>query len=237
MTTRPSLDKVLVVASLVGPALLVWLVFTQAPDFTGREGFTAPLSWKLFFFHVPIALVSFIAFGVALVASLAYLRTRSLTYDRAAHAGVEVGVLFTFVTLATGMLWGQAEWGVAWRWNDLKLVLVLVLFLVYVAYLALRQSIPDPDRRARIAAIYAVAGFAAVPLAWFAQRIWQSYHPTVFGTESQDAGVVTTGVMPIFGVAMLVYVVLFFTLFRWRFRLRTIEDDVDELSLVDEVNP
>jgi heme exporter protein C len=235
-TVKTSLDRILLLASLAGPALLVWLALTQAPDFTGREGFTAPLSWKLFFFHVPIALVSFIAFGVALVASLAYLRTRSLTYDRAAHAGVEVGVLFTFVTLVTGMLWGQAEWGVAWRWGDLKLVLVLVLFLVYVAYLALRQSIPDAERRARIAAVYTCAGFAAVPLAWFAQRIWRSYHPTVFGTEAQDSGVVTPGVMPIFGLAFVVFIVVFLTLFRWRFRLRTIEDDVDELSTAEELS-
>lgn len=235
MADKPSLDRSLLLASLVGPAVLVWLVLQYAPDFTGREGFTAPLSWKLFFIHVPIALVSFIAFGVALVASLAYLRTRSMTYDRAAHAGVEVGVLFTLVTLVTGMLWGQAEWGVAWRWNDLKLVLVLVLFLIYVAYLALRQSIPDAERRARIGAVYACAGFVAVPLAWFAQRIWQSYHPTVFGTETPETGVLTQGVMPIFGFAMIVFVVLFLTLFRWRFHLRGVEDDLDELSMAEEM--
>jgi heme exporter protein C len=236
MAESRSLDRTLALASILGPIVLVWLALVEAPDFTGRAGFTAPLSWKLFFFHVPIALCSFIAFGVALVSSLAYLRTRGETYDRAAHAAVEVGVLFTFVTLATGMLWGKAEWGVAWRWTDVKLVLVLVLFLVYVAYLVLRRSIDDPQKRARISALYAVAGFAAVPLAWFAQRVWQSYHPTVFGVDSAGGGVTTPGVMPILAFAMFVFIVLFVTLFRWRLRLRTIEDEAADLMVAEEVH-
>src|SRR5688572_25908589 len=113
MNPGRSLDRTLLVSSLAGGALLVWLALVEAPSFQGRSGFTAPLSWKLFFFHVPVALVSFIAFAVALVASLQYLRERSAAWDRSAHAAIEVGVVFTAITLVTGMLWGQAEWGVA----------------------------------------------------------------------------------------------------------------------------
>src|ERR1041385_1550831 len=123
MSAARSLDRALLVASLLGMSFLVWLRLVMAPSFQGRGGFTAPLAWKLFFVHVPIALVSFIAFGVALVGSVQYLRTRSDVWDRSALAAVEVGVLYTALTLVTGMLWGKAEWGVAWRWTDVKLVL------------------------------------------------------------------------------------------------------------------
>lgn len=233
MTRR--LDQALLVATLLGGAFLIWFALAEAPSFAGREGFTAPLSWKLFFLHVPVALVSFIAFGVALIASILVLRRRGLQWDRAAHASIEVGVLYTGLTLITGMIWGKAEWGVAWRWTDAKLVLVLILFLIYVAYLMLRNQIPDPERRARIAALYAISGFAAVPLAWVAQRVWLSYHPTVFGTEAADQGIVTEGVMPIFLLGMAVFVVLFLFLYRWRERLLATEARLDDLSLAQEV--
>ncbi|HEX9816578.1 MAG TPA: cytochrome c biogenesis protein CcsA [Candidatus Thermoplasmatota archaeon] len=230
-----SLDRILLVAALGGGAILVWLALVAAPSFEGRIGFTAPISWKLFFFHVPVALVSFIAFAVALVASLQYLRLRRLEWDRSAHAAIEVGVVYTAITLVTGMLWGQAEWGTMWRWNDVKLVLVLILFLIYVAYLVLRREIQDPERRARISALYAVAGFASVPLAWFAQRIWLSYHPTVFGTEAADQGVLTEGVFPIFLLGLAVFVTLFLFLYRWREKLLAAEARLDEVSVAKEV--
>ena len=237
MSAGRRLDRALLLSSLAGGAVLVWLAFVVAPSFEGRVGFTAPLSWKLFFFHVPVALVSFIAFAVALVASLQYLRLRTLEWDRSANAAIEVGVVYTAITLVTGMVWGQAEWGVAWRWNDVKLVIVLVLFLIYVAYLILRREIPDAERRARISALYAVAGFASVPLAWFAQRIWLSYHPTVFGTDTADQGVVTEGVFPIFLLGLGVFVTLFLFLYRWRERLLAAEARLDELSIAQPVEP
>jgi heme exporter protein C len=236
MGSATTLDRVLQAGSLAGGALLIWLALVVAPSFAGRPGFTAPNAWKLFFFHVPVALVSFIAFLVALMASVQYLRNRRATWDRSAHAAIEVGVLFTAITLITGMIWGKAEWGTPWRWNDAKLVLVLVLFLIYVAYLLLRREIPDPDRRARIGALYAVAGFASVPLAYFAQRIWLSFHPTVFGNDAPDSGVATAGVMPIFVYALLVFVCLFLMLYRWRERLLEAEDRIDELRVAQEVD-
>lgn len=235
MTPGRAIDRFLLGAIFLGSVLLTWLALVEAPSFAGRAGFTAPLTWKLFFFHVPIALVSFIAFAVALAASIQFLRLRRFEWDRSAQAAVEVGVLYTALTLVTGMIWGRAEWGTPWRWNDAKLVLVLVLFLIYVAYLLLRREIPDPERRARISALYAVAGFASVPLAWFAQRIWLSFHPTVFGSEAPDAGIVTPGVMPIFALSVLVFLALFLYLYRWRERLLQVETRIEDLSVAQEV--
>lgn len=212
----------------VGGALLTWLALVAAPSFAGRAGFTAPLTWKLFFFHVPVALATFVAFGVAFHHSLQHLIRPRASRDEAAQAAVEVGVLLAGLTLATGMIWGRAEWGVAWRWNDVKLVLVLLMFLLYVAYLILRREIEDPERRARVAAVYAVASFATVPLAWFAQRLWLSYHPTVFGADQADAGVVTPGVLPVFLLGLAVFVGLFLYFYRWRRGLLALRARLDD---------
>jgi heme exporter protein C len=211
-------ERALQYAAILGVLLLMGLALFVAPSFVGREGFTAPLTWKLFFFHVPAAIVSFIAFAVALVGSLQYLRTKQRIWDHRALAGVEVGVVLTVITLATGMLWGRAEWGLAWSWGEAKLVVELVLFLVYAAYLLLRREIHNPETRRRVAAVYASAGFLTVPLVYWAQDIWAQYrHPVVFGP--QGGGLQTPGVEPIFLTGVLVFLLVTVTLIRWRVRL------------------
>lgn len=219
MAKTSMLDRAILGIVVAGGALLTWLALVAAPSFAGRTGFTAPLSWKLFFFHVPVALTSFLAFGVAFYHSLFFLARPEAAHDHGARAAVEVGVVFSALTLATGMIWGQAEWGEPWRWWDAKLVLVLVMFLIYLAYLVLRREIDDPDKAARLGAVYAVAAFATVPLTWFAQRIWLSAHPEVFGGRQANAGVTTPGVMPIFLLALAVFAAVFLHLYRSRCRL------------------
>lgn len=229
MNRRAVVDRALLAVVTLGGALLTYLALTTAPSFVGRPGFTAPLSWKLFFFHVPIALATFLAFSVALAYSLHYLWQRAQASDHAAHAAIEVGVVLAALTLLTGMVWGKAEWGTPWRWADAKLTVVLVMFLLYAAYLFLRQQIPDPEPRARISALYATIGFASVPLAWFAQRIWLSFHPTVFGPQTADAGIVSAGVWPLFLLGLLVFGAAFAYLFRWR------RQQLDQAALADQL--
>lgn len=228
-------DRLLLGVVLAGGAALTIASLVYAPSFTGRAGFTAPLSWKLFFFHVPVALASFLAFSVALVRSLQYLAGREERRDHQAHAAVEVGVLLAGLTLATGMIWGKAEWGVPWRWDDAKLVVVLLMFLIYAAYLFLRQQVPEPELRARVSALYAIVGFVSVPLSWVAQRIWLSFHPTVFGSENPDAGVVTPGVLPIFLLGLLVFFLTFAYLYRWRTRNLMLEARIERLETAEVI--
>lgn len=234
--TRSPADRALLAFVLVGGALLTWLALVDAPAPVGRMGFTAPETWRLFFFHVPIAFTSFIAFGVALVHSTLYLVRPHPARDAAAHAAVEGGLLFSALTLGSGMAWGEAEWGTPWRWNDTKLVIVLLMFLIYLAYLLLRREIPDPERRARVSAVYAIAAFATVPLAWFAQRIWLSYHPTVFGGQEAEAGIVTPGVLPLFLLGLALFAAAFLFLYRWRREILALSDRLDELETAEVVD-
>lgn len=214
----------------LGGALLVWLALQVAPSFAGRPGFTAPLSWKLFFFHVPVAMMGFLGLGLASLFSLLYLARNKPNHDRHALAAAETGLVFAALTLITGMIWGKAEWGEPWRWWDTKLVLVLVMFLVYSAYLVLRAEIENPETRARIAAIYALLGAVTLPLAYFAQRIWLSAHPIVFGNEQPDAGIVTPGVTPIFIFAFTVFLATYALLHRWRIRTLDLAAQLETLQ-------
>lgn len=144
---------------------------------------------RLMYVHVPSAWLAFLAFGVTLIASIAWLRTRSDRWDDLAVASVEVGVFFTGLALATGSLWGKPVWGVWWTW-DPRLVTTALLFLVYLAYLGLRRGLPDPQIRARRSAILGILAFVQVPIVHLSVVWWRTLHqpPTVLkpGDPSMD---------------------------------------------------
>ena len=95
--------------------------------------------------------------------------------DAAAKCAAPIGACFTFLALATGCLWGKPMWGAYWVW-DARLTSVLVLFLLYLGYIAVWQAIEEPVRAARIAAIVALVGFVNVPIIKFSVDWWNSLH-------------------------------------------------------------
>ena len=184
---------------------------------------------RIFYVHAPSAWVAYLAFAVVLVGSLAYLRTSDKRWDLVAHASAEVGVMFTGLALVTGMLWGRPIWGAFWVW-DPRLTLTLVLFVIYVGYLAFRSTATDPDRGARVAAVIGITGFAAVPLIHFSVDWWRGQHPgrTVFrpedGPSLPDQMLITVMVMA------LAFTALYAMLLVMRVRLLRLEDDVARLE-------
>ena len=173
---------------------------------------TVPLAQKIFYFHVPAAFGAYAALLVLAVASYMALSGNPAWWDALAVSSAEVGVLFAALTLLSGSLWGHLEWGSDfgyWSNSDVKLVLTLILFLVYAAYLILRRQLDDPDVRARVSAVYALLGFVTVPLSYAAQRVWeQSRHPTVFASPDPSAGLVTPGVEEAFLVNTAAFLAL-----------------------------
>jgi heme exporter protein C len=135
---------------------------------------------RLMYVHVPSAWLAYLSFFVVFVASIAYLRTQKIRWDRLAAASAEVGVLFTSLTILLGMLWGKPVWGAWWTW-DPRITTTTILLLIYVGYLAVRRLPESPARRARWCAVIGIVGFIDVPIVQLSVTWWRSLHqgPTV----------------------------------------------------------
>lgn len=132
-------------------------------------------SSRLFFLHVPSIAVAYIAFTVTLLASGAYLATKRMRWDHLALATAEVGAVFTGLTILIGMIWAKPTWGVYWTWSA-RLTLTAIMFFVYLGYLALRRAIPDPDVRAKRAAILGMVSIVQIPIVHFSVTWWRDIH-------------------------------------------------------------
>ena len=137
---------------------------------------------RIFYFHVPVAWVGFLAFFITFICSILYLRKRTTKWDAIAHASGEVGVIFTTLVLVTGPIWARSAWGVWWTW-DARLTTSLVLWLTYVAYLLVRSYATEPDRGARFAAVVGIVGFIDVPIVFLTVHLWRTAHPSTLAFE------------------------------------------------------
>jgi heme exporter protein C len=151
----------------------------------------APLAQKLeeytriMYFHIPAAWVSVVAFATAGYAAIRYLGNRDPIQDARSLAAVRLGLVFCVLATVTGMLWAKAMWGAYWNW-DPRQVSIFFLILIYGAYLTLRAAVEDPDRRARLAAVYALLAFVTVPFLMFVAPRMSSFslHPDPIINES-----------------------------------------------------
>ena len=142
---------------------------------------------RIMFVHVPAAwlgLAAYVALGVSSFFALVF---RHPLADAAARAAALPGAAFTALALATGSLWGKPMWGTWWVW-DARLTSVLVLFLLYLGYMALRAAIDDEVRGGRAAAILALAGLINLPVIHYSVQWWNSLHQgsSVFAAERGD---------------------------------------------------
>lgn len=131
---------------------------------------------RIFFQHVAPALVSYLAFGVTLVASSMYLWKNELKYDVVSGASIKLGLLFTTITLLSGMIWADANWGVPWNW-DPRETTTLILWIAYACLLAYRASVTDIDIRAQFGSIFGIILFPSVILSYLSIYIWKTMHP------------------------------------------------------------
>jgi heme exporter protein C len=136
-------------------------------------------------FHVPMAMVAFIAFLFGTVYSIQYLRKKDPDYDRRARAASAAGFLFTILATVTGSIWARFSWGTFWNW-DPRETSIFILLLIYAAYFLLRTLLEEgEDKKARIAAVYNIIAFISVPFLMFVvPRITQSLHPGGGGVEA-----------------------------------------------------
>jgi heme exporter protein C len=185
---------------------------------------------RLVYLHPALAWVAlYVAFGLAALSSVLYLwkRTRSLKFDRLAAASVEVGVIFTLLTLVTGSIWGRPTWGVWWTW-DARLTSTALLAVLFIGYLAVRRVPAEPEVRAKRCAVVAIFAAVDVPIVHFSVVWWQTLH--------QGATVLNANLSPtIHGLmawTLLLSFIAFSVLFAWmvlmRLRLEELQDsDID----------
>jgi len=158
------LSFILLVAAL-------YLVFIYVPTDE-----TIGIVQRIFYFHVPVAWVAFLAFFIVFIGSILYLWKRESKWDVIASSSAEVGIVFTTLVLITGSIWAKPIWGVWWVW-DARLTTSLVLWLIYVAYLIVRAYATEEQRGARFAAVVGIVGFIDVPIVALAITLWRTQHP------------------------------------------------------------
>ncbi len=171
--TRRQVTNGIGIASAIAVIVDLWLGLWVTPPDANQGNLV-----RLVYIHPALAWVAlYLAFGLAAICSILYLwpRTRSFTMDRLAAASVEVGVVFTVLTLVTGSLWGRPTWGVWWTW-DARLTSTALLGVLFVGYLALRRVPADPHIRARRCAIAAIIAAVDVPIVHFSVVWWQTLH-------------------------------------------------------------
>ncbi|MFQ5829213.1 MAG: cytochrome c biogenesis protein CcsA [Candidatus Methylomirabilia bacterium] len=139
---------------------------------------------RIMYLHVPSILNAYLAFALVLGASVAYLITQRLRWDRLAASAAELGVIFTGLTLMSGSIWGKPTWGTWWTW-DARLTSTAILFLTYVGYLLLRAMSEDRERGARYAAVVGILGAVNIPIVHFSVLWWRTLHqpPTLLAPE------------------------------------------------------
>src|SRR6476659_334095 len=148
---------------------LVWSLILAPPDYQQGE------SVRIMFIHVPAAWMALSVYLFVAVASAVALIWRHPLAEIAAQSAAPIGAAFTFVCLATGSLWGKPMWGTWWVW-DARLTSVLVLFLIYLALIALWEAIEEPNRAARAAAIMTLVGAVNLPIIKFSVDWWNTLH-------------------------------------------------------------
>jgi heme exporter protein C len=195
-------------AAALATGLGLWLGFHVPPDY--QQGMTV----TIMFVHVPAAIVAESAYGLIAIASLFSLVWRHPLADTAARAAAPLGAVFTALGLVTGSLWGRPMWGAYWVW-DARLTSFLLLFFLYLGYIALWNAIEDEARAARAAAILALVGAVNLPIIKFSVDWWNTLHQ---GESIISGQIAKVFLWPLLTMA-LGYMLLFAAL--WMVRIRT----------------
>ncbi|MEX2217746.1 MAG: cytochrome c biogenesis protein CcsA [Phycisphaerales bacterium] len=162
-------------------ALLVAAAAAMAAWYAPVEATMGPAQ-KIFYLHFPAAIDTFLAALVVFVGSVGYIGSRRREWDDLACAAAQVTVLYCTVVLITGMVWAKSAWGVWWTWSP-RLTFSLVLWLLYVSYLAVRPALAGAEgggwqRRAMVCAVYGIVAFLDVPLVYLSVKLLPDIHPS-----------------------------------------------------------
>lgn len=208
------------------PAVVLLMgIFVAAPLAIAEAPYEATMGLvqKIFYFHVPSAMVMFVSAFVCGIASVAFLYKGQRAADRLACAAGELVAVFGLIVLVTGPLWARKAWGVWWQW-DARLTSTLLMWMIFIAYLLVRRyGGPGADR---LGAAMALFGMANVPFVYISVNIWRTIHPTT--------RVLPTLVPEMKGplwIAMVGFLLLYLVLLVVRLRLEDRRAELEEAFL------
>jgi heme exporter protein C len=222
VTSVGSWLRALSIATVVTLATALCLVFFYAP-LDADQGFIQ----KIFYLHVPLAIVALVGFIVGGVFAIAHLRSGDRRWDAYSYVSIHISVIFGVAVLVTGSIWAKASWGHWWVWDEPTLVSFLIVFLLYATYYPFRYAIEDPERQARYASVFAVTAGAFVPLNFLAVRMAQSLvHPRVFATAN---GGLPNSMLLTFLVSLAAIALLWVTLVKFELTAKSASGQVKRL--------
>ena len=173
----------------VGFFLALYVLYFSLIETGPAKFFTAPNAQKLFYLHVPSGLITYLAFLMVVGGSAVYLYNKSDYADQLAKSSAELGIVFGFMSLASGTFWMKAEWGgdIVDRFlTDMRLASTLAMWLLYIAYFVYRRQ-PESLAVKKNAAILGLSGMIMVPLSYLSSRFLRSHHPVIVATEDQGS--------------------------------------------------
>jgi heme exporter protein C len=195
---------VLLVAAIPLMFVALWAALLYAPN----EKIMGPVQ-RIFYFHVPSAMVTYFSVYVLLGASMAYLWTRRRVFDYVAIGATELALVFCTVVLISGPIWAKPAWGVWWTW-EARLTTTLVLWLILAGTVMVRGYASDRDTGARMASILGIVAALDVPIIHKAVQWWRGQHPQVFkpGQESPLAPEMKTALLVCVAAMFALYALL-----------------------------
>jgi heme exporter protein C len=181
---------------------------------------------KIFYLHVPLAIVALCGFVAGGILAIGHLRTNDRRWDLRSYVAIHMALIFGVGALITGSIWAKAAWGHWWLWDEPLLVSFLIVFLLYACYQPLRFAIEDPERQARYASVFAVVAGAFVPINFAAVRLAeQNTHPRTLSAQDNLPGEVWLT----FFVALIGMGLLYLTLCRFEMTAKRVRGELRRL--------
>jgi len=216
--------KVLAILTFVSMLTALYMIFLYAP----RETLQGD-AMRIFYIHVPLAITGYVSAFLLFIGVVGFLRTGDLKWDRFGETAAALGVAFISAQLITGSLWARPIWGPWWVW-DSRTTLQLVLDLIFIAYFMLRSYLPDPQKRAKLSAVFGLLGMIDVPMNYLSIYLFRTQHPQP--VISPGGG----GVAPEMALTMTASFIavgfLYAYLFNRRLAIAKVEEEVDYLEQV-----
>ena len=213
--------QVLGIITFLVMSLALYMVFIWSPlETTMRE------VQKIFYFHVGTALVGFFAFFVVFVCSIMYLKTKDRKWDIIAASAAEIGVIFITLVIITGPIWAKSAWNTWWTWEP-RLTTSLILWFIYIAYVLVRASSVENEKKARLSAIFGIIGFVDVPIVFLSIYWWSVAHPFLIENGKMN---LEPAMFQTMMVSVLAFTLLFFYLLQKGIAISQLQDKVNAIK-------